>query len=162
MIQIAIVGRANVGKSTLFNKLTQSNYALVDDYPGLTRDRQSVAVSYPVKNLYCVHDTAGVDDSNASYHPHIKKQFSQTLDLADVIFFVVDKVGLTIYDQQMAEALYQTHKPVYLLVNKIDDGDFTKASFAFELGFDCFAISAQNGFGIKQLFQHLKQQKLST
>ena len=94
-MNIAIVGRANVGKSTLFNFLSNSNRAICLDYPGLTRDRQTAEVAFNQNNHLQITDTAGVDSSNKSYHKYIKKQFQVATDEADIIFFIIDSCGLT-------------------------------------------------------------------
>lgn len=117
---IVLVGRPNVGKSTLFNYLTRSRDALVADYPGLTRDRQygrGKVGSRP----YIVVDTGGLGDDPAGVAAGMQTQAMRALDEADVILFLVDaRAGVTAGDEELAAALRRRGKPLHLVVNKID------------------------------------------
>ena len=149
---IALVGRPNVGKSTLFNRLTRSRNALVASFPGLTRDRQ-----YGQGELgnvdYVVVDTGGLTDEKGSIDKPMADQVMQAIAEADVIAFMVDaRDGRIAGDETIAEMLRQQTVPVMLVVNKIDgqDPDMAAAEF-FALGFgDPSYISASNGQGVTQ------------
>ena len=149
---IALVGRPNVGKSTLFNRLTRSRNALVASFPGLTRDRQ-----YGQGELgnvdYVVVDTGGLTDEKGSIDKPMADQVMQAIVEADVIAFMVDaRDGRIAGDETIAEMLRQQTVPVMLVVNKIDgqDPDMAAAEF-FSLGFgDPSYISASNGQGVAQ------------
>ena len=146
---LALVGRPNVGKSTLFNRLTKSRDAIVADYPGLTRDRQygtGKVGRYP----YIVVDTGGLSGEAAGVDPLMEKQVRAALEEADVIAFLVDgQVGLTPADEQIAAMLrqYFSHKPIYVLVNKAEgrNPELVKAEF-YQLGLgEPLVISAEHG-----------------
>lgn len=147
---LALVGRPNVGKSTLFNRLTRSRDALVADFPGLTRDRK-----YGTGNLqereYLVIDTGGLSGEQAGIDEYMARQTLAAIEEADAILFLVDgRQGLTGADEQIATHLRQTGKPVFLLVNKTDhiDPDQAAAEF-FALGFpQVFCIAAAHNRGV--------------
>jgi len=150
---IALVGRPNVGKSTLFNRLTRTRDALVADFPGLTRDRQ-----YGVGRLgpapYVVVDTGGLGEpDDVTDHP-MQRQALRALDEADAILFLVDaRVGVTPGDETLTRELRQRGKRVWLVMNKIDgvDADVAGADF-HALGLDSpRAIAAVQGRGVRQL-----------
>ena len=119
---IAIVGRPNVGKSTLFNRLTQSRTAIVDDTAGTTRDRQYGKVDWAGKE-YSIVDTGGwVVNSDDIFEEEINKQVSIAIEEADVILFVVDVTnGVTDLDDHVAAILRRSTKPVILVTNKADN-----------------------------------------
>ncbi|MDZ7802773.1 ribosome biogenesis GTPase Der [Thiohalophilus sp.] len=150
---IALVGRPNVGKSTLFNRLTRSRDALVADQPGLTRDRQFGDGKLGDKP-YIVVDTGGLSGEDDTLDSLMASQAWLAVEQADVVLFMVDAhAGLMPDDQQIAERLRQTGKPVYLVVNKADgrDADLVCAEFhALGLGAPC-AIAASQGRGLKPL-----------
>ncbi|KTC64975.1 GTP-binding protein EngA (plasmid) [Legionella adelaidensis] len=156
---IALVGRPNVGKSTLFNRLTKTQNALVADFPGLTRDRQYGEAHFHDKH-YILIDTGGVGVDDAAVDALMSKQSEQALDEADYILFLVDgRAGLTGIDENIATKLRKINKPVYLIVNKTDgvDEEIAKAEFQ-ALGFEnIFAISATHGRGIYTLLDILTQ-----
>lgn len=150
---IAIVGRPNVGKSTLFNVLTQSRNALVSDFPGMTRDRQYGQANYN-GHQFIVIDTAGIGDIEKDIDKLSEQQSIQAIQEADQVLFLVDgRAGLTPADQEIAKKLRGLNKKVTLVVNKSEgrDPDIVTAEF-FKLGFDePFAIAAAHGYGVKEL-----------
>ena len=152
---IALVGRPNVGKSTLFNRITHTQSALVADFPGLTRDRQYGDAIYDDKSFIVV-DTGGVGVEDASVDALMSKQSAMALDEADLIFFVVDaRAGLSSVDQDIAKQLRKLSKPIFLIVNKIDglDPDERIAEF-LSLGLkESYAVSATHGRGMMALLK---------
>jgi GTP-binding protein len=147
---IALVGRPNVGKSTLFNRLTKSRDALVADQPGLTRDRiygQGRMGDHP----YIVIDTGGLSGNDQGLDGLMAEQARLAIEEASVVLFLVDaREGLTGADQSIARQLRQTNKSVYLVVNKIDGLDIQIASAEFHaLGLgEPLPISAAHGEGV--------------
>jgi GTPase len=151
--KVAIVGRPNVGKSSLFNRIIGERLSITDDEPGVTRDRLYAKAQWLTKNFRVI-DTGGIDIGDAPFLNQIKAQAQIAMDEADVILFVVDgKVGLTDSDFYIAKLLYKTEKPVILAVNKIDDiNQATNVYEFFALGLsDPIATSAQHGIGIGDL-----------
>ena len=151
---IAIVGRANVGKSTLFNKLTQSRSAIVNDTPGVTRDRMYGAAEISNRPVLIV-DTGGVDvDVNNQIELQVVEQARWARDEADFVVVVVDnQVGLTGPDREMISQVRKSDKPFCLVVNKVDSPTqhFIHPEFS-ELGLEnTFAVSAEHGPGIIEL-----------
>lgn len=154
---IALVGRPNVGKSTLFNRLTRTQDALVADFPGLTRDRQYGDAIFENKPFIVV-DTGGVGVEDAAVDALMSKQSQFALNEADTVFFLVDgRAGLNAVDQGIATSLRKINKPVYLIVNKTDGLDEEIACADFQsLGFSqVYAISATHGRGMLPLLQTL-------
>jgi GTP-binding protein len=154
---IALVGRPNVGKSTLFNRLTRTQDALVADFPGLTRDRQYGDAIFENKPFIVV-DTGGVGVEDAAVDALMSKQSEFALNEADTVFFLVDgRAGLTAVDHSIAVNLRKINKPVYLIVNKTDGLDDEIACADFQsLGFaQVHAISASHGRGVIPLLQTL-------
>ncbi|HEY3799930.1 MAG TPA: ribosome biogenesis GTPase Der [Caulobacteraceae bacterium] len=155
MIKLAIVGRPNVGKSTLFNRLAGRRLALVDDRPGVTRDRRLASGRLGDLDLALV-DTAGFEDvADESLEARMRRQTERALDDADVALFVFDaREGVTPVDQTFATLLRQRGKPVILLANKAEGhaGD-AGALEAFALGFgEPISISAEHGEGMSDLY----------
>ena len=153
----ALVGRPNVGKSTLFNRLTKSRDALVADYPGLTRDRK-YGTGVVGERDYLVIDTGGLSGDEAGIDEYMAAQTWMAVDEADVILFLVDgREGLTAADNMVADRLRREGKQVYLLVNKIDTVDLEQACAEFyELGFaDIFPIAAAQNRGVTKMMNHL-------
>lgn len=150
---IALVGRPNVGKSTLFNRLTRTRDALVADFPGLTRDRQ-----YGIGRLgpapYVVVDTGGLGEPDDVTYHHMQRQALRALDEADAILFLVDaRVGVTPGDEALTRDLRQRGKRVWLVMNKIDgvDADIASADF-HALALDRpWPVAAVQGRGVRQL-----------
>jgi GTP-binding protein len=154
---IALVGRPNVGKSTLFNYLTRSREALVADYPGLTRDRQYGRVRRGERDCLVV-DTGGIADDGQGIDAFSKKQVDMALQEADVVFFMVDaRDGLNASDEQIAESLRKLDKPVVLVVNKIDGIDsntVTHDFYSLALG-EPVAIAASHGRNVHDLLERI-------
>ncbi|MFC3121148.1 ribosome biogenesis GTPase Der [Agaribacter flavus] len=150
---IALVGRPNVGKSTLFNRLTHSRDALVADYPGLTRDRKYGQASYEQRQFIVV-DTGGISGDEDGIDAAMAEQSLLAIDEAHVVLFLVDaRAGLTPADVGIANHLRKQNKTAYLVVNKIDgiDGDSESADF-YSLGFShLMQIAAAHGRGVSQL-----------
>lgn len=155
---VLIVGRPNVGKSTLFNRLTKSTTAIVDDVSGVTRDRIYGDVEWNGK-FFRIIDTGGyVPDSDDLFETAIREQIEIALDECDAILFVVDgRVGLTPIDKEIGNILRKSSKPSFLLVNKSDNPDYgqNKNDF-YSLGFSkIFDISALNGRNLGNLLDEL-------
>ena len=151
---VAIVGRPNVGKSTIFNRLLEQRKAIVEDTPGVTRDRQYGISEWNGKSFYVI-DTGGfVPDSEDIFEREIRKQVQIAMDEASVILFVVDAAtGMTDLDDSMAGILRRATKPVLLVVNKVDNNErMLEASEFYSLGFDnVHFISAMSGSGTGDL-----------
>lgn len=151
---VAIVGRPNVGKSTLFNRLTGRRQAIVDEYSGVTRDRHYGKVDWNGIEFSLV-DTGGyINNSDDVFEGEIRKQVMIAIDEADVIYFMVDvRVGITDLDQEMAKILRRQSKKIILVTNKVDtSAEFYVADEFYSLGFDhLFKISSSNGSGTGDL-----------
>jgi GTP-binding protein len=155
---IAIVGRPNVGKSTLFNCLTKTRDALVVDIPGVTRDRQYGQGKLGSKS-YIIVDTGGiVEEAKQGVAQLITRQAKQAISEADYVIFVVDaRAGVMPDDHVIAQLLRPINKPVFLVLNKIDglDEDIAKADF-FTLGLGApFCIAASHGRGVTSFIERL-------
>lgn len=150
---IALVGRPNVGKSTLFNKLTRSRDALVADLPGLTRDRKYGEGRMGERD-YIVVDTGGISGDETGIDTVMAAQSLQAIDEADIVLFLVDaRAGLNPADEMIADHLRRREKKVYLVVNKTDglDEDVARSDFfAMGLG-NPLCIAAAHGRGVRQL-----------
>ena len=157
---VAIVGRPNVGKSTLFNRLTQTRKAIVDDISGTTRDRLYGKVQWNGKE-FSIIDTGGwVVNSDDIFESEICKQVTIAIEEADVILFLVDvQTGLTTLDQDVAKLLRQTKKPVFLVVNKVDDNSLVYSAPEFyKLGLgDPWCISGATGSGTGDLLDGIME-----
>ncbi|MDE6496523.1 MAG: ribosome biogenesis GTPase Der [Duncaniella sp.] len=155
---IAIVGRPNVGKSTLFNRLTQSRTAIVDDTAGTTRDRQYGKVDWNGKEFSIVDTGGWVVNSEDVFESEINKQVKLAIEQADEILFVVDAMnGVTDLDDQVAQILRRSTKPVLLVANKVDAGDsiYNIAEF-YSLGLgDPYGVSAVSGYGTGDLLDEV-------
>src|SRR3954462_3232454 len=135
---VAIVGRPNVGKSTLFNRLLEQRKAIVEDTPGVTRDRQYGIVDWNGKTFNVI-DTGGfVPDSEDVFEKEIRKQVVIAVEEANAIIFMADAAtGITDLDDAMADILRRSKKPVFLVVNKVDNHDcLLEAAEFYSLGFD--------------------------
>ena len=154
---VALVGRPNVGKSTLFNKLVGSKVAIIEDTPGITRDRIYKTVSFNDCSFLLI-DTGGIDIGNDKFNDEIKVQASIAIDEADVIVFVVDgKEGLTTNDFVVRDMLLKSNKEVIVAINKIDSKLARDNMYDFyELGFDNYInISAEQNDGIYELLENI-------
>ena len=155
---IAIVGRPNVGKSTLFNRLTESRTAIVDETAGTTRDRQYGHVSWNGRDFSIVDTGGWVVNSDDIFEGEINKQVHLAIEQADEILFVVDAMnGVTDLDDHVAEILRKSKKPVLLVANKVDSNDWlynVPEFYALGLG-DPYPISAINGFGTGDLLDEV-------
>lgn len=156
---IALVGRPNVGKSTLFNYLTRTREALVADFPGLTRDRQYGRLKHGNRPCLIV-DTGGIADDAEGIESLARKQVQIALEEADIVFFMVDaREGLSASDKVIAETLRKLAKPVVLVTNKIDglDANIVMSDFySLALG-EPIACSAAHGRGIPELLERAYQ-----
>lgn len=150
---IAIIGRPNVGKSTLFNYVTRNRQVIIADYPGVTRDRIYAEAKYEDQPFILV-DTGGIEPSTDPMQNLVSKQALQAAQEADVIWFVVDaRANLTAGDSAIAEQLRLLSKPIFIVVNKTDGLDATVvASEFYELGFaQLFSVAATQGRGVSDL-----------
>ena len=151
---LAITGRPNVGKSTFFNRLLEQRKAIVDDISGVTRDRQYGIADWNGKNFNVI-DTGGfVPHSDDVFETEIRKQVAIAIDEANAIVFMVDAaIGITHLDDAMAQMLRKSSKPVFLVVNKVDNNErMLAASEFYSLGFDkIFFISSISGSGTGEL-----------
>ncbi|MDY0346182.1 MAG: ribosome biogenesis GTPase Der [Acholeplasma sp.] len=155
--KVAIVGRPNVGKSSLFNRLVGSRLSITDDQPGVTRDRIYAKTEWLTKS-FAVIDTGGIEISDAPFLEQIKQQADVAIKEADLILFVVDsRAGLTDDDLFIAKRLYPTDKDVVVVVNKVDNLDLKQAIYEFyALGFgDPIAVSANHGIGMGELMDEI-------
>ncbi len=152
---VALVGRPNVGKSTLFNRFTNTRDALVADYPGLTRDRKYGQAKFEQRQFIVV-DTGGITGDEEGIDAEMAQQSLLAIEEADVVMFLVDaRAGLLPADQAIAEHLRKVDKDVYLVANKVDgiDGDSESAEF-YSLGLgQIHQIAAAHGRGVSQLLQ---------
>jgi len=156
---IALVGRPNVGKSTLFNVLTQSRDALVADYPGLTRDRKYGHGSFDNKN-FIVIDTGGLSGENEELDEHMAVQTLLAIEESSIVLFLVDaRDGMTAADENIAAHIRRTGKTVYLVLNKTDGLDAAMvASEFYTLGLgDPIAVAASHNRGIRPLLEKVLQ-----
>ncbi len=157
---VAIVGRPNVGKSTFFNRLLEQRKAIVDDISGVTRDRQYGVAEWIGKSFNVV-DTGGfVPDSADVFEREIAKQVKVAIEEAHAIIFMVDvATGITSLDDNMAHLLRRTTKPVFLVVNKVDNGERQLAATEFySLGFEnTFFVSSINGGGTGEVLDALAE-----
>lgn len=155
---VAIVGRPNVGKSTLFNRLLETRKAIVDNFSGVTRDRQYGISDWNGK-LFNVIDTGGfVSQSDDIFEKEIRQQVLIAIDEADLLLFVTDvTAGITDMDDELAQVLRKANKPVLLAVNKVDNGERQlDATEFYVLGFEnTFFISSTSGSGSGDLLDEV-------
>ena len=150
---VALVGRPNVGKSTIFNRLVGSKVAIIEDTPGVTRDRIYGNVKTDKYNFHLI-DTGGIDVSDELFNDSIKIQASLAIDEADVVLFVVDgKESLTTNDYVIRDMLRKSKKDVILVINKIDSKLYNEHLYDFyELGFDNIVeVSGEHNLGFTTL-----------
>jgi len=157
---VAIVGRANVGKSTIFNRMVGERISIVEDVAGVTRDRIYAKASWLTKE-FSIIDTGGIELENASFTTQIKMQAEIAIEEADVIVFVVNgREGITKEDEYVARLLQKSRKPIILAVNKIDDNqykDYIYEFYALGVG-DPIPVSGSHGIGIGDLLDQIINQ----
>lgn len=154
---VALVGRPNVGKSTLFNRLVGSKISIIEDTPGITRDRVYGKVHFMDHTFHLI-DTGGVDFSNVSFNEEIKVQAMLAVEEADVIVFVVDgKEGITSNDRFIRDMLRKSKKKIIVAINKVDSKVSEENLYDFyELGFEkIFPISGEQNIGIYDLLEEI-------
>ncbi|HIT22398.1 MAG TPA: ribosome biogenesis GTPase Der [Candidatus Scybalousia intestinigallinarum] len=150
---VALVGRPNVGKSTLFNKLIGTKVSIIEDHPGVTRDRIYGEVKYRDYHFSLI-DTGGIDVSQDLFQNEIKVQVEIAIEESDVVVFVVDgKEGLTANDKEVSSMLFKSGKRVIVAINKVDNKQANHHLYDFyELGFsEYIPISAEHNTGIYEL-----------
>lgn len=156
LLKVAIVGRPNVGKSALFNRISQKKIAIVDEAEGITRDRLYTEGDYFGMPFQLI-DTGGIDArSKAQFNEHIKRQAEIAIEEADALILVVDsRIGLTTLDKEISKILLRTNKPVCLAVNKIDNHDEQHLIYQFQtLGITkMIPVSATQGWNIAELLE---------
>ena len=156
---VAIVGRPNVGKSTLFNRLIGSRKAIVNEESGVTRDRNYGKGEWNGKEFSVIDTGGSVSKSDDIFEEEINKQVLLALDEADVILFMVDvEIGLTGLDENFARLLRNVKKPIYLVANKVDTNDrIYDASEFYRLGIDSevYCVSSASGFGTGELLDQV-------
>jgi GTP-binding protein len=157
---VAIVGRPNVGKSTLFNRLTRSRRAITHDLPGVTRDRVAADAPRPTGGVVVVVDTGGFEpESEAEIPAMVREQALLAVAGADAVVLVVDGAeGLLPPDREIAAQLHKAGTPTVVAVNKLDRRDAAHASGEFsELGFPVVEVSAEHGLGTGELWEELEE-----
>ena len=156
---VCLIGRPNTGKSSLFNRLTNENKAIIADTPGVTRDRLYGVVNYGSKSFTLI-DTGGIDLENATFNQNIRMQAELAIDEADVIVFVVDgREPLTQNDYAVRDILLKTDKKVIVAINKIDDKHLDDRIYDYyELGFEnLIMISVEHKRGISNLLDKITE-----
>ncbi len=155
---VALLGRPNVGKSTLFNRIIRSRQALVDDFPGVTRDRHYADAQWNDID-FTVIDTGGFLSTDDDYFAsQIKEQLTAAADQADAIIFIMDgRSGLSPYDRELADFLRRMEKPIFYLVNKVENvRQHDELSDFYSLGIDHFyKVSAEHGVGVGDFLDDL-------
>ena len=157
MPTVALVGRPNVGKSTLFNKLVGKKVSIIEDTPGVTRDRIYSEVSYGLYRFNLI-DTGGIDTSNELFNDEIKVQVEIAIDEADVIVFIVDgKEPLTSNDLYVRDMLRKSNKRIIVAINKVDNKESKNYEFDYyELGFATYIkVSGEHSIGIQELLDEI-------
>ncbi len=152
---ICLVGRPNTGKSTLFNRIVGKKVAIIEDAPGITRDRIYSQASYNNIPFYLI-DTGGIDLGKGDFNEDIRMQVSLAIDESDIIVFVVDsKDGITTSDELIRDMLKKQNKKVIVAINKIDNSIGSSNIYDFySLGFDDYVnISAEHGTGVNELLK---------
>ncbi|PUB10344.1 ribosome biogenesis GTPase Der [Paenisporosarcina sp. OV554] len=154
---VAIVGRPNVGKSTIFNRIVGERVSIVEDIPGITRDRIYSSADW-LTHEFNIIDTGGIDIGDEPFLEQIRAQAEIAIQESDVIIFLTNgREGVTAADEQVAKILYKTKKPVVLAINKIDNPDMRPMIYDFySLGFgEPFPISGSHGLGIGDLLDEV-------
>ena len=154
---VCIIGKPNVGKSTIFNRLIKDKKAIIMDTPGVTRDRIYDTVTYNNKSFFLI-DTGGIEIGHDDFNEDIKVQAELAIDESDLILFVVDgKNDLDPNDYLIRDMLIKSHKDVVVVVNKIDNDKRENNVYGFyELGFEhVFGVSAEHNLGFKELMDFI-------
>ncbi|NCA94985.1 MAG: ribosome biogenesis GTPase Der [Epsilonproteobacteria bacterium] len=154
---VAIIGSPNVGKSTIFNRIIGTRRSIIDDEPGVTRDRLYANATWLTKEFRII-DTGGIEIANRPFQEQIRAQAEMAIDEADVIVYIVDgQVGVTNDDQEIAKMLYKSNKPIILAVNKIDDISKIADIYEFStLGLgEPIAISGAHSIGVGDLLDQI-------
>jgi GTPase len=154
---VAIVGRPNVGKSTIFNRIVGERISIVEDIPGVTRDRIYSSGDW-LTHEFNIIDTGGIDIGDEPFLEQIRQQAEIAIDEADVIIFLTNgREGVTAADEEVAKILYKSKKPVVLAVNKIDNPDMRDQIYDFyALGFgEPFPISGSHGLGLGDMLDEV-------
>ncbi len=150
---VAIVGRPNVGKSTIFNRIVGERVSIVEDTPGVTRDRIYSSGDW-LTHEFNIIDTGGIEIGDAPFQTQIRAQAELAIEEADVIIFMVNvREGLTQSDEMVAQILYKSKKPVVLAVNKVDNPEMRNDIYDFyALGFgEPYPLSGSHGLGLGDL-----------
>jgi GTP-binding protein len=156
---VAVIGRPNVGKSTIFNRMIGERKSIVDDFPGVTRDRLYGTCEWLTRKFRVI-DTGGIEVENRPFQEQIRMQAEIAMKEADVIVFICDgKTGVTNDDKFIANILYKFNKPIIIGVNKIDDGHLVNNIYDFyALGLgDPIAVSGLHGIGMGDLLDKVIQ-----
>ncbi len=154
---VALVGRPNVGKSTIFNRLVGTKIAIIEDTPGVTRDRIYGTVNYLDYSFHLI-DTGGIDIGDGNFNTEIKGQAELAIDEADIVVFVVDgKEGLTAGDYTVRDILKKSGKTVIVAINKTDSKAYAEHQYDFyNLAFDNYVeLSAEHNIGISSLLDEI-------
>ena len=157
MPTVALVGRPNVGKSTIFNRLVGRKQAIIEDTPGVTRDRIYGKASYKDYNFNVI-DTGGIDIGEETFNKEIKAQAELAIDEADVVIFIVDgKEGITANDIAVRDILRKSNKKIVVAINKIDNKSAMDNIYDFyELGFDYYIpVSGSHNLGMDDLLDEV-------
>lgn len=156
-LTVSIIGRPNVGKSTLFNRITQSKRAIVEDFAGVTRDRLYEKVEYQDKSFRLI-DTGGITLEDADFNSDIKMQAEIAIDESDVILFVVDgRSAITMEDELVAQILRKSGKDVVIVCNKVDNNSIADNIYEYyALGFETIIpVSAEHGSGVYDVLDYV-------
>ena len=154
---VAIVGRPNVGKSTIFNRIVGERVSIVEDIPGITRDRIYSSGDW-LNYQFNMIDTGGIDIGDEPFLAQIRHQAEIAIEEADVIIFLTNvREGVTAADEEVAKILYRSNKPVVLAVNKVDNPEMRTNIYDFySLGFgEPFPISGSHGLGLGDLLDEV-------
>ena len=154
---VCLIGKPNVGKSTIFNKLIKEKKSIIMDEPGITRDRIYGVVNYNDKKFSLI-DTGGLTDTKEDFNKEIKMQAELAIDEADLILFVVDgKFGLDATDFYIKDLLRRTNKEIIVLVNKMDNEDRMENIYEYyELGFDkVIPVSGEHNIGFRDVLEEI-------
>ncbi|HAA7694836.1 TPA_asm: ribosome biogenesis GTPase Der [Listeria monocytogenes] len=155
---VAIVGRPNVGKSTIFNRIVGERVSIVEDVPGVTRDRIYNSAEWLGKEFNII-DTGGIDLSDEPFLEQIRAQAEIAIDEADVIIFITNgREGVTDADEQVAKILYRSNKPIVLAINKVDNLEMRDQIYDFySLGFgEPYPISGSHGLGLGDMLDAVR------